>query len=182
MEDKDLGMKKILAEMKKLGSMTAKVGFPDNGDEKNGVKIAQYAFWNENGVAYGKGIIKNKSPWFIPPRPFMAQAADNNQDKIIKAAQKLVADVADGKIDAQTAMLRQAENMVSLIKKTIRDGNFKANSEITLHGIKNKSGKVWIKGKKSTKPLINNGTMRGAVAYQTFEDGSKTAEGKGKKS
>jgi hypothetical protein len=43
-----------------------------------------------------------------------------------------------------------------------------------------KDGKWFIRPKKSTKPLINSGTMRDAAMYQILDNGSVVAEG-GKK-
>jgi len=179
--DTDKGMKKALEEMKKLGKMYAKVGFPDSGDEGDGVRIAQYAYWNENGVTSTNNVLKKGKVWVLPPRPFMSQAVDNNEGQIVQTGEKLVKQVADGKIDAKTAMRLNAENMVTLIKQAIKNGQFAPNSEITINGIIGKDGKVFIRGKKSTKPLINTGLMRDSVMYQIFEGESKVEEG-GKKS
>jgi hypothetical protein len=178
--DNDKGMKNILAEMKKLGTMCAKVGFPDTGDESDGVRIAQYAYWNENGVTSTNNVLKKGKVWELPPRPFMSQAVDNNEDQIKITGEKLVGQVSQGKIDAKTAMRLNAENMVNLIKGSIKNGKFKPNSDITINGIMGKDGKPFIRGKKSTKPLVDSGLMRDSVMYQIFEDGTKTEEG-GKK-
>jgi len=179
--DTDKGMKKILEEMKKLGQMHTKVGFPDNGDSTDGVRIAQYAFWNENGVRVKEGkTLKQTGEWAIPPRPFMSQAYDNNQGQIKETGEKLVKQVANGKIDAKTAMRLNAENMINLIKLSIKNGNWEENSEITINGIMGSDGKYFIRPKKSTKPLVNTGMMRDSVMYQIFEDDTKVEEG-GKK-
>jgi hypothetical protein len=182
MEDIDRGMKKIIAEMKKLGGMYAKVGFPDNGDESRGVRIAQYAYWNENGVTSTNNVLKKGKVWELPSRPFMSQAVDNNMAQIIETGEKLVKMVADGKIDATTACRRNAENMVNLIKESIKNGQWKENSDITINGTApGKDGKQFIRGKKSSKPLIDSGMMRDSVMYQLFDGNTKVEEG-GKKS
>ena len=174
--DTDKGMKKILEEMKKLGQMHAKVGFPDNGDNAYGVRIAQYAFWNENGVRVKEGkTLRQTGEWAIPPRPFFSQAYDNNQSQIKEAGEKLVKQVANGKIDAKTAMRQIAEGMVTLIQESIKKGNWEENSEITIYGIEG-----FIRGKESKTPLVNTGMMKGSVMYQIFEDDTKVEEG-GKK-
>jgi hypothetical protein len=180
--DNDQGMKKIREAMAQLGKMTAKVGFPDNGDESNGVRIAQYAYWNENGVTSTNNVLKKGKLWEIPARPFMAQAVDNNKTLLEQGGKSLVKQVADGKIDAITAFRKYAEGMMGFIKDTIRKGSFKENSDVTINGIMGKDGKWFIRPKKSTKPLINLGGegMLGAVMYQILENGSVVAEG-GKK-
>jgi hypothetical protein len=180
--DTDKGMEKALAELAKLGNMYAKVGFPDNDDSNSdGVRIAQYAYWNENGVTSNKNVLKKGKLWVLPPRPFMSQAVDNNEEQIVQTGEKLVKQVTEGKIDARTAMRRNAENMVSLIKMTIKNGDFKENADITINGTApGKDGKQFIRGKKSSKPLIDSGIMRDSVMYQIFENEAKVEEG-GKK-
>jgi hypothetical protein len=180
MIDSDQGMKKIREELARLGKIYAKVGFPDNGDENNGVRIAQYAEWNENGVTSTKNAPNNGKLWKLPPRPFMAQAFDNNKAKLEQAGAAIVRKVADGKIDASAAARQYAEAMIGFIKDAIKNGSFKENSDITINGIMGKDGKWFIRPKKRSKPLINSGAMRDAVMYQIVEDGSVTAEG-GKK-
>jgi hypothetical protein len=179
--DTDMGMKKILEEMKKTAKMSAKVGFPDNGDESGGVRIAQYAYWNENGVTSTNNVLKKGKLWELPPRPFMAEAVDKNKALINQTGEMLLGQVAQGKIDARTAMKRHAETLLNLVKKSIRNGNWKPNSEITINGIMGKDGKPFIKGKKSTKPLINTSMMMDSAMYQILEDKSVVEEG-GKKS
>ncbi|GAB6390833.1 MAG: hypothetical protein MdMp014T_0206 [Treponematales bacterium] len=175
--DTDRGMKRILEEMQKAGRMSAKVGFPDNGDESGGVRVAQYAYWNENGVTSTNNILKKGKLWELPPRPFMARAVDNNRALISQTGERLLSQVSQGKIDARTAMQRHAEVLLLLIKKSIRDGNWKPNSDITVRGIMRKDGKPFIRGKKSTKPLINSGRMLGSVMYQILENNAVVLEG-----
>jgi hypothetical protein len=40
-----------------------------------------------------------------------------------------------------------------------------------------KDGKPFIRGKKSTKPLINSGRMLGSVMYQILENNAVVLEG-----
>jgi hypothetical protein len=179
-EDNDKGMKKIREELSKLGKMSAKVGFPDNGDESNGVRIAQYAYWNENGATSTHNVLKKGGVWELPSRPFMSEAVDNNEAKIKQTGEMLVKKVADGQMDAITAMRRNAENMLNLIKLSIKNGRFTKNSDITIDGIMGKDGKWFIRPKKSKKPLVNSGMMRDSVMFQIFDNGAKIEEG-GKK-
>ena len=179
--DTDKGMNKILEEMAKLKNMYAKVGFPDNDDSSGDVRIAQYAYWNENGVTSTNNVLKKGKVWELPPRPFMSQAVDNNEEQIKQTGEKLVKMVSEGKIDARTAVRRNAENMVNLIKNSIKNGDFKENSDITINGTTpGKDGKQFIRGKRSTKPLIDSGLMRDSVMYQIIEGEAIVEEG-GKK-
>jgi hypothetical protein len=178
--DTDKGMKKALEEMKKLSRMYIASGFPEGsgttkiktGKKNKEVTIAQIASWNENGT-YNKDGSQH-----IPARPFMSQAVDNNEARIIKTGEKIVKKIINGKIDANTAIRQCAENMNALIKETIRNGDFAPNSEVTIHGLgvsggARKKGEKWlrskkskkeiIKGKKSSHPLIHTGLMRNSV-------------------
>jgi uncharacterized membrane protein YvbJ len=179
--DKDLGMKAILEELKKLGTMNAKVGIPEGAGEQDGVSIAQYAAWNEYGVA-GK-----TKKWRIKPRAFLRFSIDNYFSEIKVTQEKLVKLVADGKLDAVTAAKRLGENQIALIKTSIKDGPWEANSDITINGlrqkdgrryVKGKNGKPLIKGKKSSQPLIDTGTMRNSIQYIVEENGVERARGK----
>ncbi|MDR0473435.1 MAG: hypothetical protein LBH43_07175 [Treponema sp.] len=179
--DTDKGMKKALEEMKKLGKMWAKVGWPDNGDSNSdGVRLAQIAAINENGATSTNNVLKKGKVWVLPPRPFLSQAIDNNEEQEKITEEKLVKQMFDGKIDAKTVMRLLCENRINNIKNSIKNGNFAPNSEITINGIIGKDGKVFIRGKKSTKPLVNTGMMRDALCYQIFEGNAMVEEG-GKK-
>jgi hypothetical protein len=179
-------MKKIFEEMKKLDGIHIESGFPEGSgtvkQDKKEVDIATYASYNENGT-YNKDGSQH-----LPARPFMSQAVDNNEEHIIQTVKKLIGLVIDGKIDAITAVRRQAEDMNALIKDTIRNGDFAPNSDVTIHGLgasgsarqkgerwlRTKSGRKLIKGKKSTKPLIDTSTMRNSVQSVIVENGAKT--------
>jgi hypothetical protein len=159
-----------------------KVGWPDNGDStSDGVLLAQIASWMENGVTSTNNVLKKGKLWELPPRPFMSQTVDNNEEMIVDKSAKLVKQVTDGKIDARTAMRKQAEMMVSLVKYTIRNGDFKENADLTINGTApGKEGKQFIKGKKSTKPLVNTSMLRDNIMYQILENNAIVEEG-GKK-
>lgn len=191
--DNDLGMKKALEELKKLGRLYAKVGFPEGsgtvkGEEGKEVDIATYATWNENGVTSSKSMLKKGKLWRIPPRPFLSQAIENNSGKTKELTHKLTGLVAGGKIDASAAIQRLAVYAIDIIRKSIASGNFKENSMITIHGLgidgsarakggrwlrSKKTGKEIIKGKgEGKKPLTDSGTMKKSVNAVILENGT----------
>jgi hypothetical protein len=168
-EDKDLGLDAIMKELKALGSMAVKVGFPEESTGKQQGKkrvvrfkkgkrvknaietgeptIAQIATWNEYGVPSRK----------IPPRPFVTGWADNKADNIKATEDKLYKNVVDGKWTADDAMQQLGEFGQDGVKSYIISGEFPANSEIT------------IKRKGSSRPLIDTGTMRNSVRFQVVK-------------
>jgi hypothetical protein len=87
-----------------------------------GSLIAQYAAWNEYGVPAKAG---GKKKWKIPSRPFMTKSVENYRSEINTTNEKLVKQAAYEKIDSITAAKRLGENQLSLIKTSIKDGNWK---------------------------------------------------------
>jgi hypothetical protein len=150
-KDTDLGMSKICGELKALGKMSVKVGIPEGAGEQDGVPIAQYAAWNENGV------IGKKGGWKIPPRPFIKGWVDNNETDIKTTAEKIWTGVTSGSMNADTAIIRLGEYGQDGIKAYIVKGNFASNAAST------------IKTKGSSKPLIDTGTMRNSIRYEVIK-------------
>jgi hypothetical protein len=195
--DTDMGLKGIFREIEKLKEMTVKVGLPEGSDEHEDdegkkVLIAQYAAWNELGVRN-----KDNTGWYIPPRPFMRNTADGKRGKIQEAIDKNIGLVLQGKADAKTALRGVGDGLVRLTKDTIKEGPWEPNSKVTIHGtvavvvdketkVSKKTGKTYtktikkqfIKGKKSSKPLINTGIMRMSIQYVIEENGTEIDRGK----
>jgi hypothetical protein len=172
----DLGLEDILKEMEKLKSMCVKVGVTEDVGSKKGMHrvrktlksgkkskqkvkventsgptIAQYASWNELGV-------KNEGGgWLIPPRPFVRGFADGKREQIAKTLEKVGKLVSEGKHDADTAIRRIGEYGQDGIKSYIRNGEFTPNADST------------IAKKRSSKPLIDTGTMRNSIRYQVID-------------
>ena len=146
--DKDLGLNKILKEIKKFEGAVVKAGILEGSGSVDGVSIAQYATWNENGVAGKKG------KWKIPPRPFIKGWVANNQKQITSTMQRLYGEVASGNITADEALKRLGVFAKSGIQSYIRRGDFVPNAPST------------IRKKDSSQPLIDSGTMRKAVNYE----------------
>lgn len=147
-KDNDMGLKRILNELKKLENYIVKAGILSGSGEVDGVSIVDYATWNENGVAGKKGN------WKIPPRPFIKGWADSNKAQIKSTMERLYSQVADGQITASTALNKLGVFAKSGIQSYIKRGNFTPNAPST------------IKKKGSSQPLIDSGTMRKAVNYE----------------
>lgn len=147
-QDNDMGLKRILSELKKFENYVVKAGILSGSGEVDGVSIVEYATWNENGVAGKKG------KWKIPPRPFVKGWADSNKAQIKSTIERLYSQVADGRITAATALDKLGVFAKSGIQSYIRRGNFVPNAAST------------IKQKGSSQPLIDTGALRNAVNYE----------------
>jgi hypothetical protein len=167
--DKDLGLKNILKEVQKLKSMCVKVGVTEDVGAQTidgGATLAQIASWNELGV-----MNKDNTGWFIPPRPFVRGFADGKREQIAKTMEKLGGLVTGGKLDAHTAIRQLGEFGMGGVKSYIKNGTFAPNSDITIHGTKpGKNGKKFIKGKGSSKPLIDTKNLvNNGIRFQIIE-------------
>lgn len=147
--DIDKGYKKIIQSIKGLGINGINVGIASDKINKEGVSIAKYAYHNEVGVETEDG-----KDWKIPPRPFMRDWVDSNKENIKQTMQSLAQAVSAGKIEAEIAVKRIGQYCQDGIKSYIRRGDFTPNSPAT------------IKKKKSSKPLIDGGTMRNSIRYE----------------
>jgi hypothetical protein len=165
--DTDMGLNDIFKELDKFRNMCVKAGIPeDTGSQKGegGVTVAEYATYNELGVMGKDGN------WFIPPRSFVRGWADAKREQIAKTIEKLNGQVLDGKLKAEDAIRLLGEFGKSGIKSYVRNGSFAPNSDVTINGSKpNKNGKKFIKGKGSSKPLIDTKRMVNAIEYQIIQ-------------
>ena len=164
--DRDLGWNKIKQELLALNKKIVKVGvtaekgkvIPKGERKRKDVRIVEYAYWNEFGV-YGK---KN---WSIPPRPFVGGWADNKREDVVKTEKELFMGVSGGTIDSETAFKALGEFGRSGILAYIRDsGNFVPNAPLT------------IKIKGSDKPLIDEGFLLNAIAYEVVSKNEQSGE------
>jgi hypothetical protein len=155
-----MGLEDIFKEMEKLKSMCVKVGVTEDVGSRTadgGATLAQIASWNELGVLGPPMSQHGGGKWFIPPRPFVRGFADGKREQIAKTLEKLSSLVSGGKLKAETAMARLGEYGQSGIKSYIRNGAFTPNADST------------IAKKGSSKPLIDNGTLRNSIRYQVIE-------------
>ena len=150
-QDTDMGMEQILANIKELSTLSLKVGILEDAGSRDGVEIAQYAAWNEYGVP-GKD-----QKWAIPPRPFVRGYVDDNIEKIKAMKEMITAQVIDGKIDANAAIEKLGKNTKEGIKHYIKtSSNFVPNADAT------------VKRKGRDRPLIDTGLMRRSVDFEVL--------------
>ena len=164
--DTDKGMKDILAEMEKMKSMCVKVGVTEDVAEKphgdaDGPTLLEIATWNEYGTADGR----------IPARPFIRGFADSKREEIANIQAGLMKLVTSGKMTAEEAIEELGRYGMEGVQKYMETGSFAPNSHVTIHGSKpDKKGNQFIKGKGSSRPLINEGTLQGAIGYKVINE------------
>ena len=139
-----------------------RVGIPDGGGSHEGISNVELAF-----------ILTNGSPVnHNPPRPFLEPGINQPdvKEKIVrhmKASAKAACEGDNGGAMDQLDLAGQAgENGV---KDYMTTGNFPGNAPITINGgwMRNRvSGKpVHVKGKGSSKPLIDTGNLRASITH-----------------
>ncbi|MGL5965622.1 MAG: hypothetical protein ACRCZ6_00240 [Kluyvera sp.] len=111
------------------------------GEVNDGVLVAQYATWNEFGTKT------------IPSRPFMRNAFDKNVEKLVRFFYQGRRGLVDGKTNQTQLMNAVGLKMVQLIKESILNEEWTPNADYT------------IVKKKSSKPLVDTGTMLNSVTY-----------------
>jgi HK97 gp10 family phage protein len=148
--DTDLGFNKIVDDLLKANKYSIQVGIQEGtktpgirrrgNQQPAGKNVAQYAAENEFGTQK------------IPQRSFMRSAFDQNLDKIEAMLVTQLRLVTDGQT-LITALKIVGTMVQDLVKQKINSITFPPNSPMT------------IALKKSSKPLIDFGTMFASVRY-----------------
>ncbi len=160
----DRGKARIKAQLEKAHGFVALIGIPGTAKPPKG-KDGKPATINMATLAY---IMEKGSPVNnLDPRPFMEKTRKRVEGKFAKLAARLYKNILAGKTDAITALKDLGARYEGEMKNSFTQETFKGNAQITINGgwMKNKvSGKVFkVEGKKSTRPLINNGALRDSI-------------------
>ena len=160
----DKGWNKILKEHK-INEIKIETGLWGEGnDAKN--NLAYLASIHQFGAtipvtAKMKGyfaavfhIRKSNRPIVIPKRPFVSNAMDKNETKIKNFILSEYKKVVDGKQTMKAMVNRIEITHEGQMKKSITEFSYTPNSFMT----------TTIKG--SSKPLIDDGTMRNSIKYK----------------
>lgn len=148
----DRGWDQFIADNRTLHDSYVKAGFPDEGTTSGGysyAEILEHVIANEFGVP----------DMNIPERPFMKQTIDKNLPEIYQIIDRELANLASGALTPKRFFNTIGEEIVSMIKLTMADGDFAENSEYT------------IKKKKGDQPLFDTHQM-----YHTVQKFSKVNE------
>lgn len=140
--DKDIGLKRIIAELQKAKTVEVAVGILESaGANAEGVTIAEYAACNEYGTER------------IPSRPFMRTSFDENINAISADLDRGYDDVKSGKATVYSALNKVGEKHQDRIKNKI------------LSNIPPENAPATIEKKKSSRTLIDTGAMKDSVRY-----------------
>lgn len=147
--DKDKGWKKIKRELRGAHNSGVLIGFMSGKSAPLDVKKA---IWNEFGTE-----VNSKER--IPSRPFMRYTFKKYLKKVYNFQQNKYGQVLKGTMTMKRGLSHLGEFYTTLVKLSIRTGPWKSNASSTL------------KGKKSSKPLIDTNEMLKAVKYNVLRKG-----------
>lgn len=159
----DKGNAALQRRLAALRKKCALVGIPSDAerpvDDENqplGITMADLALIHEKG----------SDTMRIPARPFMAETRKKYGDATIKFMGSLYRQVVKSMAPARALKLL-GQSYEGHMKDIFTEAQFKPNSPITINGgwMRNpKSGKPFkVKGKQSTRPLIDTGRLRGSI-------------------
>jgi len=140
--DKDLGMRKIMAEFKKSDRMVSTVGVQKGEVNEDGTSVASYAADNEFGTSK------------IPQRSFMGTAFDENKQGYMRHMEK-----ASRRLGAETFV-----KMVYMIGLKAQQD---IQNVISKRGILPRLADQTVKAKKgSTKTLVDTSALINGITFE----------------
>ena len=139
--DRDLGMKKIFREIRKIDNKSVKAGVLKNaGKEPNGTSLVDVAVYNEFGTSH------------IPSRPFIRIASDKNKSFWTDESEKIIDDIVDGGTANFNSL---GKTMVNDIKDVMGDTTLlESNAPST------------IRRKGRNEPLIDKGKLKSSIDFE----------------
>jgi phage gpG-like protein len=155
--DKDKGWSELANKVLKLSTQGAyvQVGVlgaeaAANHNKAPGLTVAQIASVHE----FGRVIHTKRGVINIPERSFLRATIDIFHDAIQKRATMLATGAMLGKFSVGQSLALLGTYAVGVIKQRIADGIAPPNSPLT------------IARKRSSKPLIDSGQLRGSITYR----------------
>ena len=143
-----------------------RIGIPDGGGSHGELSNVELAFILTNGSPVNRN----------PPRPFLEPALEKpeNQEKIVRHMKRAAAAAIEGNFggaEAQLDMAGQAGE--DAVKEYMESGAFAPNAPITVSGgwmknprrAKSPEKAFYVKGKGSSKPLIDTGDLHDAITH-----------------
>lgn len=143
-------LKEVMRRAEQLNRMQLVVGIPsdeNSRDESTGITNAELGAIHEFGVPE-----KN-----IPERSSMRSTASEESQNLGRLAKIQISECLRGETSAHDAFATVGAYLQGKIVDKITDGDFEPNTEAT------------VKRKKSSKPLIDTGQLRGAITYEVRE-------------
>lgn len=166
---KDTGKVALGRRLASLRKAHVVVGIPssaerpvDEDGKPTGITMADLALIHEKGSV----------TMHIDPRPFMTETKKKYGDDTIKFMTSLYKQVVKS-LDPIKALKRLGLKYEGSMKDIFTTGSFKPNSDITIKGgwMRNPvSGRPFhVKGKGSSRPLIDTGTLRGSIKSKVVQ-------------
>ena len=160
----DRGADRIKRELERAKNHFALIGIPSDAkrpvDEKGqdaGINMAELALIMEKGSPANN----------VPARPFMRKTRIRAQGRFAGLMKRMYQQILHGKGDAVQVLKKLGIAYEGEMRETFTKESFAPNAPITIHGgwMRNKvSGKPFkVDGKKSSRPLINTGRLRGSI-------------------
>lgn len=143
-------LKEVMKRSKQLNHLQLVVGIPsdeNSREESTSITNAELGVIHEFGVPE-KGI---------PERSFMRSTASEEADNLGRLAKIQIAECLKGETSTHDAFATVGVYLQGKIVEKITDGDFEPNTEATVNR------------KKSSKPLIDTGQLRGAITYEVRE-------------
>lgn len=149
--DRDLGLNKILSELKKVQGSYVSVGILEDAPPpaKGQMSMAKL------GTIHEYGLMSLN----IPARPFMRQTFERINAKISELIKNQLDLVIKGSSNVKRSLGLVGEYVRSEIRRQFVVGDFEPNKPST---IKAKT----VGGKKGTTPLIDTGRLRASINYK----------------
>ena len=146
-EDKDLGFHKIVSNLMGFDGAEVVVGvLRDAGKASDGkTDLVNVAAYNEYGTK------------FIPSRPFLRIATDEQGKAWQDLAEQGIGYVIDGKMNKRHVLTIIGQRAKADVQKTLGSSKLKANAPST------------VRQKGSSRPLIDEGTLRRRINYRIEE-------------
>lgn len=172
--DRDLGMKSIRAELKRLARTVVTVGVHgtgESGKDQSGGKVTVGPRPGEDITMPQLAAVHEFGTDKIPERSFIRSGVDRDKTQIQRAYDVGYSGILDGSKTAQNAGALLGIVAVGAIKMRIFDGiapqlapaTKKKRDKSKLTGKKLKSGNA---EKTGYTPLLDTGQLAGSIAYQ----------------
>ncbi len=146
-------MEEIQKQLELLTKYRLIVKFNENVEYDDGTKVEKVALWMEYG--------KDSFNVHYPARPFWRSALDGNVDRIKRRFINNAKQVSMGKMEARKCFEDIGKQVVSMIQKSILEGEYEALAESTVRK-REKEG-------KGIQPLIDTRTMLENIEYEVTE-------------
>lgn len=149
--DKDRGWKafqKVVEELKRGGSYDLKVGVMGKSKYPDGTSVVDVAIFNEFGTKDAEGAVHT------PERSFMRSTFNEQSEKMVAFAGKLMQRVILGRMDINTALNALGLALSTAIKK-----------KITVDGVPPPNKQSTIDRKGSSRTLVDTARMLGAITW-----------------